>query len=242
MLSRQSICRAAAIAASFALLPQGTAAQAQSRTFEVTIENLTTGQPFSPGVIVTHDKRATLFKLGTRPSAGIIGIAEDGEPATALAELPGMAGIYAVISTEAPIHRMGGPGPSSATFMINAPQGATHISLAVMLICSNDGFTGIDSMPLPSNEVVRYGNAYDAGSEINDVMSESIVDPCGEIGPVAFPADGNNDALPEDGGRVTGFGAIRLKGDLTAAHRWQGRVSRITIRPVSGAMSFRKVN
>ena len=44
------------------------AAEAQKtfgdRTYEVTIENLTSGQPLSPGLIVTHDRSASLFRVG----------------------------------------------------------------------------------------------------------------------------------------------------------------------------------
>lgn len=213
-------------------IAQGAEAQRTfgDRTYEVTIENLTSGQPLSPGIIVTHDRSVHLFRLGHPASPGIVKIAEDGDPATAISAANGTAGIFSVTPINAPIHRRGGPGPSSATFQVEAPAAATQISISVMLICTNDGFTGLQSVPLPAGSAVHYGQAWDAGSERNDQLSESIVDPCGEIGPVALPADGNNDALPEDGGRVTGHRGISGDGDLTSAHRWRGPVAKITIR------------
>ena len=200
------------------------------RTYEVTIENLTSGQPLSPGLIVTHDRSASLFRVGHPASYGIIKIAEDGDPAPALAAANGAPGIFSVTPINAPIHRRGGPGPSSATFQVEAPAAATSLSIAVMLICTNDGFTGLESVPLPNATATSYGHAWDAGSETNDELSESIVDPCGTIGPVALPADGKNDAPAEDGGRITGHRGIAGGGDLTSAHRWRGPVVKITIR------------
>jgi len=53
------------------------------------------------------------------------------------------------------------------TFTINANPG-DRLSFAGMLICTNDGFTGLDSLRLPNNNRARVTNArgYDAGSEI----------------------------------------------------------------------------
>src|SRR5207247_3467816 len=53
------------------------------RTYRVTIENETDGQPFSPGVAVTHRKSTRLFHVGDAASPGIEAIAEDGSEAPA---------------------------------------------------------------------------------------------------------------------------------------------------------------
>lgn len=216
------------------------AAAQDTRTYQVTIENLTTGQPISPGVAVTHDKRASLFQNGMPVSGGIIAIAEDGNPAVAAGVLEGLAdegdqGVYDVVTffgdDAPPLFPIGGAGATTSTFTIEAPAGATHLSFAAMLICTNDGFTGVDSLWLPYTSVTKYAKAYDAGSEVNDGKSSSIVDPCSAVGPVALAGDdnGNNNALPEDGGRVTAHKALTRKGDLLKAHRWQGPVSKITV-------------
>lgn len=209
-------------------------ALAQDRTYQVTIENLTSGQPFSPGLIVTHDARVSLFRNGHIPSAGIVAIAEDGNPGPALSAVDGLDGIFGVTAIDAPIGYQGnsGPFPDTANYLVDAPHGATHLSMAFMLICTNDGFSGLNSLKLTDRPVVRYGIAYDAGSEANDYASSSIVDPCGGIGPVALPADGNENSSATDGGRIRAHKAIGLNGDLTVEHRWQGPVVRITVTPV----------
>lgn len=219
------------------------AAAQDARIFEVKIENLTTGQPMSPGIAVTHSRDVNLFQNGKTSSAGIIAIAEDGNPQVAydaLAPLAGVAGtgvsdVAVFFGDDAPpLFPIGGAGANTSTFMIEAGADANYLSFATMLICTNDGFTGIDSLRLPSTVVTKYGIAYDAGSEVNDYRSESIVDPCSGAGPVALAGDpnGNNNDLPEDGGRVRAFGQVGLGGDLLAAHRWQGQVVRVTVRQV----------
>ena len=73
-----------------------------SRSYQVTIENLTGGQPFSPGVLVTHNVEASLWRNGAPSSPGIIAIAEDGNNSVALASLTGAPGVSRVVAIDAP--------------------------------------------------------------------------------------------------------------------------------------------
>jgi glucose/arabinose dehydrogenase len=201
--------------------------------YRVTIQNLTTGQPFSPGVIATHTDQATVFRVGQQASEGIRRIAEDGDPVVALSETRGTPGVFDVVKIGHPIHPDGGSGPSSATFSIEARDGVNRLSLATMLICTNDGFTGLDAVPLPTgfDPVVFHADGYDAGTEANDELSSHIVDPCGTIGPVAFPPDGN--ARTPTIGVITHHPNITGVGNLVPAqHAWRNRVARITVQRV----------
>jgi hypothetical protein len=215
----------------------GSAAQANAaeHAYTVTIENLTTGQVFSPGVVVTHTKQVTVWEPGNSASEGIRLIAEDGTEATAVAELSGALGVHAVISTEAPINRIGGPAglPTSRTFTIGASANANRLSVAVMLICTNDAFTGLNGVKLPGgfNPESHLVGAWDAGTEQNNEQFEQIVDPCHMAGPVAAPPDGN--------GRVATTGVIARHpnitgvGDLSVAlHGWRGPAARIRVQRV----------
>jgi hypothetical protein len=61
-----------------------------------------------------------------------------------------------------------------------------------MLICTNDGFTGIDSIRLPKGlgDTVRVGAAaYDAGTEINTEDLADIVPPCQGLVGVSSPGE-----------------------------------------------------
>ncbi len=201
------------------------------RVYEVTIENLTTGQPFSPGVFVTHTAQQSLFAVGSEASEGIRLIAENGDPSTAVSMLTGAAGLGGVQVVDAPIHRQGGPGASSYTLTLEAKANANRLSGAVMLICTNDGFVGVDGVKLPGGfQPVTYSAmAYDAGTEVNDEASTSVVDPCFAIGPTGGEVDGN--ARTAEGGTVQPHPGIAGGGDLDAAlHGWTFPVASVTIQ------------
>src|SRR5919108_2082500 len=205
------------------------------RTYEVTIENRTTGQPFSPGVIATHSKRASFWRTGAPASEGLRLIAEDGNESVALAELRATPGVFEAISTMAPIGRQGGPPvfPTSRTFTIRAGGNANRLSIAVMLICTNDGFTGTSSVRLPGGFKARTHlvGAWDSGTEQNNEKWDQIVDPCGAIGPVPAAPDGNGRVATSDVVRV--HGNIQGVGDLSRdAHGWRFPVAKITVRRI----------
>ena len=55
------------------------------------------------------------------------------------------------------------------TFTIEGGDKAKRLSYATMLICTNDGFTGVDSLKLPSavgKTKTKTSAGYDAGTEI----------------------------------------------------------------------------
>ncbi|MEO7158246.1 MAG: spondin domain-containing protein [Vicinamibacterales bacterium] len=222
---------ASALAASTSGAAEANAAA--EHTYQVTIENLTTGQVFSPGVIATHTKDASVWEVGATASAGIRSIAEDGMEATAVSELSQAPGVYAAISTLAPINRIGGPAglPRSRTFTIGAAANANRLSVAVMLICTNDGFTGVSSVKLPGGFAPESHlvGAWDAGTEQNNERFNQIVDPCQMAGPVVSPPDGNGRVATN--GVITTHANITGVGDLSVAlHGWRGPVARITIQ------------
>jgi hypothetical protein len=205
--------------------------EAATHTYEITVTNLTTGQPMSPGVFVTHTKQQSLFSVGAAASEGIRLIAESGDPSTAVAAVTGQPGILDVQSIAAPIHRIGGPGPNSLTFQITARADANRFSFAVMLICTNDGFTGLDGVKLPGGfaPATFYTKAYDAGTEMNDEAESSIVPPCFGIGPVSGPSGG--------GGRTATSGAIAAHAGIQgggvldpAQHGWSDPVTKVTVQ------------
>ncbi len=202
--------------------------------YEVTIVNMSHSQPFSPGVIVTHDASASVFSVGSAASEGIREIAENGNPGPAFDALNGAAGVSAVVNTGAPVFTKNGPGSDKLTTTITADEGADYLSVAVMLICTNDGFVGLDSVKLPKGPetAVFFPGAYDAGTEANDELYTSIVDPCGAIGPVPAPADGMNNRTATDDD-IEPHPGISGDGDLDAtAHNWRNKVARVTVKRI----------
>ncbi len=189
---------------------------AAGHTYTITIENLTDGQPFSPGVVTTHTRGMHLFEVGATASSGIRDIAESGNPSTAVSELNESDAAHDVVATGSPI----GPG-RSLTVEIEGRANANRLSLAVMLVCTNDGFTGVDHIKLPDGFTSETYDvaAYDAGTE----TSETIVDGCG------LGSDGNARAATDV--PIAVHNGIQGTGNLDpAVHGWTDPVARITVQ------------
>lgn len=240
---RSRLIVAVAMAVLMAAAPaaaEGGSASGELRTYQVTLRNLAGSQPISPPVVVTHDQDVSFWQRGASASAEIIAIAEDGNPAPAVALLEGLEGVTDVVNVGQPLTRRGttfGDFSDTVTITIEAAPG-DRLSFAGMLICTNDGFTGLDSLRLPSSKrtTVRYAQGYDAGSEINTERSEDIVDPCSALGPVTLDGDdnGNENAAVDADGVITPHRGIVGESDLLMAHNWNKRVVKVSIKRIDG--------
>jgi hypothetical protein len=116
---------------------------------------------------------------------------------------------------------------------VSANEGADRLSVAVMLICTNDGFTGVSSLELPTDDqpVVAEVDAYDAGTEENDELFSSLVPPCGAAGPVENDSTENNRTATD--GSIGEHAGITGDADLSAdEHGFDDPVARITVERV----------
>ncbi len=192
------------------------------KVFEVTVTNITRGQTFTPILVVTHESGVKLFTLGAPASDELATLAEDGDvgPLTALLEaLPEISDVK----------DSGGlllPG-DSVTVKIEAQGGSDHVSLAAMLIPTNDAFVSLVDVPLPKGKATSVFRvpAYDAGSEPNDEFCANIPGPaCGGTG--ASPGVGGEDFVHIHAG-------IHGIGDLDAVERdWRNPVAEVVIRRI----------
>ncbi|MDQ4078414.1 MAG: spondin domain-containing protein [Chloroflexota bacterium] len=108
-----------------------------------------------------------------------------------------------------------------------------------MLICTNNGFTGVDTLRLPQQvgeTVTVQTDAYDAGTEINTEDFADIVPPCQALVGVSSGDSGtgmSNPALAE-GGVIHHHEGIEGDDDLVPAiHGWTNPVAEITITRVN---------
>jgi hypothetical protein len=226
--------------ATFAVVMAGVipAVADSSATYTVTITNLTDGQPFTPPLVVSHRPSVDLFEVGQPASQGIREIAENGNlgPAIAFAtESAAAKHISDAVVAATPIPPVL-PG-ASRTFELTASNGANRVSWASMLICTNDGFTGIDSVRLPKkvgDSISIDTMAYDAGTEINTENLADIVPPCQGIVGVeddeGLPGTGMSNPSLTEGGVIHHHAGIVGGNDLlTGTHGWSGPVATITI-------------
>ena len=210
------------------------AAAAPEAEYRVTVYNLTGGQPFTPPLAVTHRPAVDLFEPGAPASTAIQEIAENGNLAPAIALAAGSRHVAGSIVAD------GGATPpvvmpgSARSFTITASTGATRLSVVAMLVCTHDGFTGGDSLRLPSqvgDSTVRYASASDAGTEVTSEAWADLVPPCAHL--TGFGDQGgtgtSNPALAEDG-------VIRMHPGITGSddlvpsvHGWTGPAAKIVV-------------
>lgn len=213
------------------MAPAKTMAQ-RSGMYEVTITNLTRGQQFTPILIATHPEGVRLFDLGAQASSQLEELAENGGtgPLTnLLAATPGVLDIQTSAGLLDPgqsvtVRIRGGGG------ILGGVGRARNFSLAGMLIPTNDGFVSIDDAPLPRGKqpLTLYALAYDAGTERNDELCESIPGPFFD----ECNGPGTGGAPSEDAeGYVHIHAGIHGIGDMDEAARdWRNPVARITVR------------
>lgn len=213
-------------------------------TYHVTITNLTEGQPMTPPALATHRRAADVFSVGSPASEGVKEIAENGNLAPLLASLEANKHVVDVVAGTVPLVPNGLPGSmmfpdDSVTLTVEAAEGAKYLSWVSMLICTNDGFTGVDSLRLPAqvgDSVTVETNGYDAGTELNTEDFADIVPPCqGLVGVSSSDlGTGASDPALAEGGVIQHHPGI-VGGDdlLPGTHGWSDPVAEVTVERVS---------
>lgn len=189
-------------------------------SYEVTVTNMTNSQPLSPVAVVLHAS-GDLWSVGGVPSVELEMMAEGGDNSGLLAL--GMAA-----SSGAGAIAPGGNETVSVTV-----QDVTDalLSLATMLVNTNDGFSGLNAWDLSQLAVGESwsttAGVYDAGTEVNSEASGSM----------PGPADGGEGFNPMR--NDTGFVAMHpgvVSGDdglsssvLTVQHKFDNPAIRIMV-------------
>lgn len=196
-----------------------------TRYYDVTVENLTGGQPLSPPLIAEHNRRADFWSVGDIANHTLAGIAEDANNGPAVDALNKVRGVGRVATgvdedatTPAPI-----PPGASQTYRVRA-EPWQRLTLVSMLVNTNDAFTGLDSVRLGTRRTVVRTHAYDAGSEANNQLASHIPGP---VGGNPFVREPEGDVIRMHPGVEPGVGDLD-----PAVHGWTGPVAKITVTPV----------
>ena len=209
---------------SVAALPAGAS---DAATYTVTITNSTAGQYLTPPNFAAHTRDVRVFQNGRGASAAVAGVAENGDVPTLAAALTA-----AVDDAGLGVSGVGAAGPiapgGSATFTFTTD--ADQFSLVSMLVCTNDGFAGLDSIKLPKQDGqshTRQVQGYDAGTEINTELKVDTV-PAPFCNSAGIGTGASNPALAETGviRRHRGIDGV---GDVESSFDWNGPVASITI-------------
>jgi hypothetical protein len=208
-------------------------------SFRVTITNLTGGQPFTPPVVALHNAGVDVFTVGEPASFEVKEIAENGNSAPLLGVLGSQKGVadFAEGAT-GPLVPPGTPGDAmfdqSVEFELTPAPGARFLSVVSMLICTNDGFSGVDALPIPGTvgqTVTRMADAYDAGTEANTEDLRDMVPPCQDlIGVTGGPGTGQSDPALAQNSVIQHHPGITGRRDLLPeVHGWTNPVMRIEV-------------
>ena len=209
---------------------------AQAKMYEVTVTNLTSGQPITPPLLVTHSGDAGFFSVGEMASEELQQLAENGNLDPLVMKLEEMDGVSEVVHGMAPLVPANDPGNTglshSETFVVSGDGNTRYLSFASMLVCTNDGFAGVDSVRLPINQKTVYAMAYDARTEMNTEDFADLVPPCQAAIGVSSDDEGTgttNPELAEDGIVIPHPGIVGDEDLLQNVHSWGNPVVKIDI-------------
>lgn len=143
------------------------------QTFTVTVTNLTANQPMSPVILAAHASDAMLWNAGEMASEAIEKMAEGGDTADIAA--------LDVLTSSVNGTGLLMPGASETLSITLDETDVASISLATMLVNTNDAFTGVNSYSIAGMQVDASSSmkfmAYDAGTEANTEAKGTIPGP-----------------------------------------------------------------
>lgn len=197
-------------------------------TWEVTVTNVTNNQVFSPVAAVLHVDGYHPWVLGAPVTIGLEEIAEGGATGTFVNGASADPSVVAVEADAGPLM----PGASTTLSLTTNAPGPLQVSVATMLIRTNDGFTGVDAMDVDGlatgDSRSRLVIAYDAGTEANSETEATLVETGEGFNPErndSNVATVHTGVVTRDDGLATSF--------LDASHRWDNPVARISVTRVN---------
>ena len=149
---------------------------------DITVTNLTHGNHFTPLLFAAHDSSQHLFQPGVAATSSLQAMAEGGDISFLNTD---MISVGADVNAN-PAGGLMMPG-QTVQFTMTTQKTNTQLSVVAMILPTNDGFVGLESLTLPTKRgrYEYYLNAYDAGTEIND----EIINGGGTPGVQGIPAD-----------------------------------------------------
>ncbi len=200
--------------------------------FEVTLTNLTEGVPgeggqiFSPPILITHGYGFSIGASGEPASAALTALAETGDHVPLFELATESSGVETIAGFLPPPDGVVLPG-ESVTAIVLATSEAHYLSLATMLVQTNDGIVLANALPLVDGK----GNpqtitmdliAYDAGTEDNNELATHVPGP---------PFHGMERA-PTEGGVIAPHTGIGGTADVGVEFGWTEPVARVTVSVV----------
>lgn len=198
--------------------------QGARRGFDIEVDNLTEQQPFAPILAVLHRDGYHAYTLASPASTALELMAEGGDISALANEAAGNPRVLGSSSTAGKI-----PPGGKESLQVKGLTSRPRLSLTGMLVNTNDGFVGLDSIALDSldrgDALVVYARVYDAGTEAN---SEAAATVPGQGGEGMNPARDDRNFVTGHPGVVSGDDGLGGSA-LSQAHRFDNPAARIVI-------------
>ncbi|WP_421133647.1 spondin domain-containing protein [Alteromonas sp. A079] len=192
-------------------------------TYQVTVTNLTHAQPLSPIAVALHNSDVKWWTIGEAASDALASLAESGSNEALLSDTT----LFASATGNAPL----APG-NSVTLAITVDDiDNARISVATMLVNTNDAFSGVNGVDLSSLEV---GDVYQRNALVYDAGTEENTEAIGTIPGPADSGEGNSEGREDHNvvtlhpGVVTGSDGLTTS-VLSADHKFDNPSVRISI-------------
>jgi hypothetical protein len=193
-------------------------------SYELSVTNLTNDQPLSPVAVILH-KQSHVFSVGGIASLELEQLAEGGDNSG----LMNWGFALASTSGAAPIV----PGASESLMVTIQDVSDASLSVASMLVNTNDGFSGLDAWDLSQLAVgdswTTNAFTYDAGTEANTEVAGTIPGPADGSEGAGFNTD------RDDSGYISMHPGVVSSDDglptsiLTQAHKFDNPSMRIKV-------------
>jgi hypothetical protein len=175
--------------------------------FNITVTNLTHGQPMAPSAIIVHEPGYYAFASGMPASLGLESLAEGGSPAMLISEAQDAVQFLDAVASVG----INGPGMTTDVTTVLVPEldlDNVRLSVTTMLVDTNDAFAGINAKDISNMAVgesmMFIAPAWDAGTEANTETADTMP------GPAAGAAGGGGAAAGFDAARDDIVDAVRI--------------------------------
>jgi len=195
--------------------------------YQVDLTNLTHQQPLSPLAVILHDQSFRIWNEGMPASEDIERLAEGGDNSMLLQTVTANQSHTATASGSGLIL----PGHTDSVTISKKYRSNTALTIASMLVNSNDAFTGINAVDvtgIKANEpLTLWAHALDAGTEGNDELAATIPGPAG--GGEGYNSNRNDrNIITVHAGIISTDDGLPLS-TLDNTHRFDNPVARIVI-------------
>ncbi|MDH5485234.1 MAG: spondin domain-containing protein [Gammaproteobacteria bacterium] len=153
-----------------------------AQDLSISLTNLSHGNHFTPVLVAAHATQQHMYQLGEAASSSLQAMAEGGDISYLSTDFQALAAD--LVSN--PAAGLMAPG-QTVQFEMTTRHDNNRLSIVAMILPTNDGFVGVDSLSIPKKRG-RYEyflNGYDAGTEVND----EIINGAGAPGAPGIPAD-----------------------------------------------------